>query len=437
VTQFAVLATQNQITWASWFHIFGSKNSTAGNPTVVIGNFFVGLQAGNTVLFQALDLPARATIISATADFEARTANVAPISIDLNSPARDLYRSRPYRFPYGMQQQWRQNFWDAPELDLRRADFTLIADSPIVPALINTNWTINAQKDFVAAGVLTPDTAEAIQRQRMGALMTPTITDVLTQGFLTISRVGADQGRSLFIDIHEVITTDDGQFLPDDDKILATSDALPFTSIGVQNPYLFTFSGANQITLTTGVTVAAVLRVEPQPQFADPANHLVLYGNNQFGIATQTLHFGHGTVQDQGVFPGMIDAAFGAVPSIGVNVPWSPGGGVGSIQTTPDLTALVQAQVDADWWETSGRTLILTQGTAGQTAQRQWSTFTGAGIAPRMNIVYDDATVLDGLGGGGVKQPHGAIIAEPGTRRDSDSENAALAAVAIREFYDG
>jgi hypothetical protein len=54
-----------------------------------------------------------------------------------------------------------------------------------------------------------------------------------------------------------------------------------------------------------------------------------------------------------------------------------------------------------------------------------------------MNIVYDDATVLDGLGGGGVKQPHGAIIAEPGTRRDSDSENAALAAVAIREFYDG
>lgn len=436
--------------FSAWFHVFqGANSSWRADSRMLAGNFFFGLQAYNAAIFNGADIPAGAEILSATATYTTQqTGNGAAIVIQLNTPFRgDTYPTRPFTKPFG-HREWRQQQWDAPELDLRNAAFGIIADSPVTPAIINRNWALWFE-DSTAQALSHPPDAKAM-RQRQAAKMTPLAVgggQVLTQSFTTLRRQGnLAAGTNVFMDIHAEKFID-GVSVPDDDQLLATSDAFAASSINVQNPYLFTFSGDNQITLTPGVVVHAVMRIDPEPPVST-FNYITQYGRNAFFQPQQTLHFGAGVGLDWQNFPGTADLGQGVVAanSMGADILWSPANfpAVGSSHTTPDISALIQDQVDHPNYSNAGKVLILTQFTVGQTPQnRIWASFNSARPAPVIDITYDDANIPGrgvGAGGGGhgarvvTPQPQSAIVMPGGA--DQDAIDAALAVTAIETYYD-
>jgi hypothetical protein len=246
-------------------------------------------------------------------------------------------------------------------------------------------------------------------------------------------------GTDIFIDIVAPKLTLSGVVLPDDDvTVLATSDPIAASAITIQQAYDFNFTGDDRIDLPIGETRFAVLRADPEP-VVQSFSFIGQFSRSQFGQATQHAQYGAGVGWDWGNYPGTADLATGVVGpanDMADIVLWSPAinPAVGSTHTTPDISAIVQAQVDHAAYESGGRVLILTQYGQGQSPQnRVWASFNSLSQdPPRIDVTWQEQA------GGGVG--HGAVILDPYEPRIekgrdmSDDQLALLAVTVIEEF---
>lgn len=429
-----------------WFHQFqGANVSWNVDQRLIAGNFFIGLQAWNACIFSGADIPYRSEIVSATATYVTHQTGIGdPIVIRLNTPFRgENYGSLPLQTPLGWR-SFRQQFWVGNQVLVRNSSDNQIGQSPITPAVPDNSWAL-WQQDSGAVGVTPVPPDGTVMRQRFGTKMTGLdpvggggqqldyIRTILNKnGVLPV-------GTDVFFDIqgNKVVH---GINLPDDNNILATSDAVSAATIGATNAYDFNFSGADQITIDIGQLFHAVIRLDPEPPVTG-FQFIALHSKSAFGLPSQHTTFGAGVGFDWQNWPGTADLATGIVGAgnnLADYVDWSPAINpiVGSSHTTPDITAIVQAQVDHPRYESGGRFLVLTQWTSAQNPQnRVWASFNSALPQPVIDIVYRRRR---DAGGGG----HGARIIEPSydtvldDNADQDTIDAALAIAAIESRFD-
>lgn len=405
-----ILTTQGVVDrreFTNWFHVFQTINATwRTDPRLVVGNFFLGLPGYNQATFAGADIPPGSTILSATADYTTERSGLnGAIEVLLNTPTRGpAQATEPWATPLG-HFGWRRDFWGAWKIDLRNAGMAIIAESPPGAAAANTSWRLW----FEDATAIDLEPGENVaMRQRLGTLMTPIVAaggQVLVNCFATLSRQGNLPAFTVFhVDIY---TAENVNGIREPVTLLASSDPRLVTTITVPTQYLMTFSGADQITLPAGVDVFAVARIQPEPATVDPSNGINIHNRRAFLQALEMSHLGAGVGGDWGNHPGAVDAAFGTTSfSLGTNIVWNPGfPGVGGVETTPDITDLVQVQVDDPAYleesknGSGGRLLTISQffvgiGAAGQ--NRNWGSFNSATVDPPLiNITYDDSTRTD------------------------------------------
>ena len=430
--------------FSAWMHSFqGANVSWKADERMMMGNFFLGLQAWNAAIFVGTDIPPGAKILSATATYVTQQTGIGdPIVIQLNTPFRgETYGSIPLRNVFGTR-QWRQQFWVANELLLRNPSGNSMGISPVVLASPDNAWAL-WQENSTAVGLSGPENTTAM-RQRFGT-KTTIVNPAGGGGFVLdtcrtiLSQNGSiTPGTNLFIDITPAKVTFGGVVLPDDDNILATSDPLPATDVGATNAHDFFFTGDDRITLPLGEIRIAVLRADPEPVI-DGFQFISQHSKSTFGQPTQHATYGAGVGWDYQNYPGTADLATAIVNpnnDMADTVLWSPAINpiVGSTHTTPDISQIVQAQVDHPSYEAGGRVLILTQYGQGQSPQnRVWASFNSLSQdPPRIDVTWQEQA------GGGVG--HGAIILDPYEPRIekgrdmSDDQLALLAVTVIEEF---
>lgn len=410
-----------------WSHAFGGKNSTFINPSQTIGNFFNGLTGAGCYLFDGSTLPVNATIVSASMTaWTTINSGPAECTVDVNTPARgDIYTRNPWLDPYG-REEWRTAAWQAFDMVVRSAGFNIVADSPITPGGNNIFWEINYNESQADAGKV----GDQAFRQRLGTKYTAILSAAIIEGFCHMEKTGnLPVGTDLFFTLHPAITVN-GSIIPDESTTLATSDPLSVATITVPNAYQFTFSAGQQYTPALGEVFFCVMSLSPQSDATNLLDFLEFSGRTAFFQPQQAVHFGAGYGTDWGNFPSVTDVYGAATHQGSTAVPWTiPDVAAGLPVTSPDLTALIQAQLAEATYESGGNSLILGLTPTTAPGRRILSNWNHATLPAVLDVVY---RIDDDIGGG-----HGGAIFMPGDRRIekvpdmSDDQLALLAVTAI------
>jgi hypothetical protein len=332
------------------FHVFQGRQSAWKSTTVLFGNFFLGLQGYGAWNFTGHGIPKGADILAATMTLTANTTS-GPLSApgQLQSSARGS-----------------DNRWDGP-LDGSRvvtgwnsqawADFdTRVRDTS--PAdVIDTHGAaasgLQWGQKWVDASI--PSFAPNVRYQRIAQRLQAPSNFTLGSVVLKLGRLGTPTGN-LFVDILANVPATNQ---PDDSTVLATSDAVLASSIAaVAGDVTFTFSGGDQIALTSGTVFHAVLRNEYAPSSTD----FVFWNwSSQFFGGPYTLGegwiYGDGVGCDDNNFPGNADVSvFRSGPrDTNLDVPWTiPAFVAGLTYTTPDISGIVQDQVSSPLYADGG-----------------------------------------------------------------------------------
>jgi len=357
--------------YATWTHVFQSSNTTwlAFDKRQIQGNFFIGLQ-GNTVNMWDAQIPKGANIDSATMEVTAFiTSAVGTHTPTMNSPKRstDNYRLLPFQKPFDAFEGWRQDRWSNQEVALLNTGFAIIAN-PLGVGVGNTSWIL---RQLTITGATLP------HRDKMGQKITilPNANLVLNLGLYQLKRTGNPTG-DITVRIQGV-TTDHGVEIPDGIDV-AVSTPRPASDVSTVSLLGFFFTFPTQPTLVEGQDYFMVIEVEYTANGTDyiEAGHL-----NAFLQDGQLFHFGQGFGNDWQNAPGDVDAdQWHNTPAnnVAADILWPMPQFVANVTyTSPDISALVQAQVDDPGYEPDAGIIVgIARTTTDTLRNRIWSSNT-------------------------------------------------------------
>jgi len=382
--------------WATWTHVFQGKNLTFVGPPFQIprqiqGNFFIGLQAQPVNMFDT-QIPPGATIESATMDVIAHSNSGAGThTTTINAPERSdgSQLLDPYQTPFIPFTGWRRDMWSNQEIAVVSTTFTFIAQ-PIGFAVGNADWEMNA---FTVLG------GSGANRERMAQKIT-----VLDSGNNAVSFISYQMQRfgnppgNITCSIQGV-TTDRGVTIPDGITIvdgLSTPVAASTLSTTALSGIIFFYPG-NPV-LVTGQDYFLVIDVEYPTSVP---NRIIIGHLNQFLQDGQLYHFGEGLGNDWQNGPGSVDAnqwhTVGS-PRVAADTDWDmPPFVTGVTYSTPDITALVQAQIqDPGYTADAGIIISVDRTQTDPLLSRIWRSnfFPGLVDGPILNITYRERRVM-------------------------------------------
>ncbi len=378
--------------WATWTHVFQGSNISfsAFDLRQIQGNFFIGLQ-GQTVNMFNTQIPAGATIDSATMDVIAFANSGAGIHTStINAPQRSSGSQLldPFQTPFAPFEGWRRDQWSNQEIAVVSTTFTFIAQ-PIGFAVGNTFWQMRL---LAVAG------SSIANRDLMGQKITAGSANT-TVNFISyqMQRFGNPAGNII---CHiQGITTDRGVTIPDGIDI-AGGTSTPVLASTLSNTGLsgvIFFFPANP-TLVFGQDYFLVIEVE----YATSVVDFITIGHlNQFLQDGQLYHFGEGLGNDWQNAPGDVDAnqwhTLGE-PSVAADTDWDmPQFFTGVTYSTPDITALVQAQInDPGYTADAGIIVAVARTQTDPLLNRIWRSnlFAGNVDGPVLNIGYFERRVM-------------------------------------------
>lgn len=389
---------ESQDYWATWTHTFQGNNLSfsAFDLRQIQGNFFIGLQ-GHTLNVFNTQIPVGATIDVATMDVIASQNSVAgTLTAKINAPRRSLGSQLldPFQTPFAPFEGWRNDRWSNQEIAVVSTTFTFIAQ-PIGFAVGNTSWEMNA---LAVAG------STIANRDLMGQKITAGSANT-TVSFISyqMQRFGNPAGNII---CHiQGITVDRGITIPDGIDI-AGGTSTPVLASTLSNTGLagVIFFFPSNPTLVFGQDYFLVIEVEYATSFVDfiRIGHL-----NQFLQNGQLYHFGEGLGNDWQNGPGDVDAdqwhtGIGVVPGgfsfVALDTDWDmPQFFTGVTYGTPDITALVQAQIDDPGYTADAGIIIsVARATTDPLFNRVWRSnlFAGNVDGPVLNITYRERRVM-------------------------------------------
>jgi hypothetical protein len=339
----------------TWSHVFGGNNTPwRASPTIIVGNFFAGLQGAGSFIMPTPDIPPGAQILSAELELiTQQTGNGGAAVIAINTVARGTtLQNAPMEFMFGFE-GWRQGRWSAFEGDLRNSSFELLTDTPDPVQIPNNAWALRFE-DSVTLEPFADKAMRKMMGDRVVGYPLPPGGDILTQGFIRLSKAGAPATTGIFVEIWSS-SPGAGEAIPD--TFLATSDEIPIATITVQNPYPLVFSGVNQIAITAGVQYFMVIRPS-QPYVPDALNYIAEHHHNAFLGQNRLRHWGVGMGLDWQNYPGAVDVETmrGQKPAGLADVDWIPDNfpALNHVNITSDIATLVQYQVDQDTYDNGG-----------------------------------------------------------------------------------
>ena len=367
-------------TSGTWSHVFQGGNTgwLGFDQRQILGNFFLGLQ-GQTQNIWNTQIPPGSTIVSATMEYLPFNNNANPsYTTTMNTPDRvqQTYRQDPMQSPFEVFRGYRPDMWSNASVACLSTTFTAIFGTE---AVINSSW-IMRQIDAPGSSISHRDHLAQRITTRTGNM---DIASLLWE----LRRTGNPTGN-LTVRIQGV-TTDRGVEIPDGVDF-AVSNPIAASSIGTTVGFAaFTFPG----TVTLDPLTDYFILIEPE-YTANNADYISVHHQNTFLTTGRLLHFGDGLGMDWQNYPGVVDLnqSFQLLPMAGQDVIWPINAHTfGNTEVSPDITALVQAQVDAsNYTIDSGIIISLSRGlpTAQSRIMSANSHATQAG--PILRITYDE-----------------------------------------------
>lgn len=373
--------------FAEWHHVFQGQNlSWFNDQRIISGNFFLGLQGQTAQIFPDLAIPKGAIIEQATMVVTAFQNSAPAYTTFLGTPVRGFGQAKaPFNNASQPHRGWRADQWSNADMEVRHnnAAGLMIETSGGVS---NSQWHYRLLSGFGAP-------AGEQFRERMGQKFT---VPAGTSAERTVSLVTLQMLRSTPAPVGsvrlEIMATAPtlGPTIPDETVIATSAPVLMSTlSGGAAAPVSFTFTGADLVELTAGSEFAITVRPDVfVGSLFGP--FIAMRHQNAFLTAGRLMHFGTGTGLDYQNFPGTVDANQASqIGQTAATIAWAvPAFVAGFSAITPDLSTLVQVQVN-DPFYTSSRDIIITTGGNTGTANRVWRHPTHVvGPGPRLNVTY-------------------------------------------------
>jgi hypothetical protein len=395
----APVVTQGIITnraYANWYHAFQNQNTQwISQPNLIAGDFFIGLQGSYACIYQGHGIPKGSTILSATADFYTSSIFQAnAIDLQISTIDRDTaispQRIEPFKTPDNFE-GWRRETWGTPYYVLRNN--VGVVQSQLLTAP-NATWglrQVNHDNPPPVGGPTLP------MRDRTAIQVTVTSAFTLGDIDMRLYRVGVLPFMS-FVRCRVYPTQIVGGIqVPDETGgPLATSGATDMStfSTNVNNIHTFPFFGGNQITLNPGNYFFVV---EPDDYPVTFFSFLAHRYATQFFGSSIMWSYGQGQALDFQNYPSTASLSSALNPLVNLrtalNVNWLPPNptSVNELQTTPDLTSLIQYQIDNDDYDTDQSLNLIVYPSFAQagTARRYYNYNVGAGFRPVLNITYE------------------------------------------------
>lgn len=375
-----VVAEETSNRYSSWCHIFQGANTTwIGANQLTIGNFFNGLPAQCQNMWNA-QIPPLSKILSATVEFTPAVSNANPsFTTKIVSPDRGPGAPVAHDailLPFEPFLGYRQNLWSTESVGCLSTTFTTVAATSITP---NASWNM-AQE--IAPGATVP-----FRRKLAQLIETRTGNMEVDFAFWELQRFGSPSGS--MVAYIQGTKVDRGLTVPDDDNIIATSDPVLCSSIltGSFNIVSFTFSSNPVLEELTEYfwTLEA-------PYSANGTDYIAARHRNQFFTGGNLWHYGEGLGADYQNCPGTVDVnqalCTDGYPSEATIWPLDSVI-AGVTETSPDISALVQAQVNETGYTIdSGIILAFILGTPTAQNRKYWSNIAPGQPGAILRVTY-------------------------------------------------
>lgn len=365
--------------YGTWSHIFQGANTTWLSSTQqIIGNFFNGLQA-NTQNMWNTQIPPNSVVLSATMEMTPFQNNFNP-SFDaiMNTPNRASASQAldPVQSPFEIFQGYRRDSWSNAQVGALSTTFTAVFGTSVTT---NSSWILRQLTE--------PGGVEPIRSHMAQKITTRTGNMTIASLFWDMSRTGNPLG-SMRVRI-QGITVDRGVTIPDGVDIAVSNDVLCSSVPGAQSLVVFTF--AVNPTLVALTDYFIIIEAD---YVANNADYINIYHQNQFLTNGQLYHWGDGLGADWQNYPGTVDVQ-SHLCAVGIpaeDVTWPMDSvSVGVTEVSPDISGLVQAQIDApNYTIDSGIIINLTRADPSAQQRRIRSNVQIPGPGPILRVTYEE-----------------------------------------------
>jgi hypothetical protein len=340
----SIVVEEPNDSWATWSHVFQGANTTwlPFDRRQIMGNFFNGLQ-GQTANSWDTQIPPNSKILAATMEFSPyQTRLITPFTATMNTPDRSgglgvgNYALDPVQAPFQVNRQWRRDFWTNQTLGVLSTGFTALGGAATAPA--NGQWILNQL--IIAGGTIG-------SHNKFGQLLTIRnnppfeLSFAVYEGFRTGNPPGDLRLRV------QGVTFDRGAPIPDGVDLTVSTIAASSVPLGpAVGSIAFFFAAGNFV--VPGQDYFFILECDYPPGV--PNQYITVRHQNQFLTNGQLYHFGDGLGHDWQNYPGAVDVnqALTAPPYGSSDISWPIGGVVlGVTETSPDISQLLQDQIDA------------------------------------------------------------------------------------------
>jgi len=367
--------------FATWSHVFQSSNTTwlPFDQRQIIGNFFNGLQAQTTNNWNT-QIPPFSKVLSATMEFTPNVSRAGLFTCQMNTPDRaaGAYKQDPVQSPFEITRQWRNDVWTNTTLGVLSTGFTALGGAATAPA--NSQWILNQ---------LVPLGGTIGQHNKFGQRLTIRnnppfeLSFAVFEGFRTGNPAGDLRLRV------QGVTLDRGVSIPDGIDLTVSTIAASSVPLGpAVGSIAFFFDPGNFV--VPGQDYFFILECEYVPI---TNNWITVRTQNQFLTDGQLYHWGDGLGQDWQNFPGDADLMLGLVlaPYGSTDVPWAMDDNtVGVTEVSPDITQLVQDQIDAvNYTIDSGITISLSRAVPSSASRHMASNSNATWPGPILRVTYE------------------------------------------------
>jgi len=380
--------------YATWSHTFQNANTQwlFFDTRQIFSNFFIGLQ-GQTENAWNTQIPPGSTILSATMEFTPFQSNSglfgSTLAATISSPNRALQAQKqdPLQLPFEPFVGQRRDRFSNADVVVLSTTFTTIA-APAGGAA-NASWAL---RHFTySPGTAIPNRARL--EQRITAAVGNTDISSITWRLIrsAVAPPGDVRVRIQGVTVDRGVTIADGVDVAVSNPVSMATLTTVAGGAGVP----FTFPGV--VSLIAGQQYFLVL--DPDPYFS-PAfplsvtSFIAAYHYNAFLQDGQLYHYGGGLGFDWQNYPGTTDLNFAVVLAADDIIPggisWLIGNVVvGVLETSPDLSALVQAQIDMpNYTADSGIILTLSRSTSQANTRILSSNYHPTFPGPVLRITY-------------------------------------------------
>jgi len=330
--------------YSTWTHVFAGLNNTwlSFDTRQILGNFFIGLQ-GQTMNCWDAQIPRGSTILSATMEVTAYQNSAVPaFTGQITAPKRsaDNHRLLPMQLPFSEFIGWRTSFWSNTDIDL---------NDSVGGDIIETSGGVNNRFWQIKQLLRGDNTVPTRELLAQIFTMPTSASNIIGSATLQMARVGTPAGSCRIlvqgITLNRGVQEPDGITIATSDDILQSAiPAAPSTG----SPISFMFTGGDQIALTVGTDYALVF--DSDNTIINNADYVTISHQDQFFVFGRQMHFGGGLGNDWQNYPGTVDANFWHTNDLNFiisDIPWvMPRFFTGLTYTSPDITELIQAQID-------------------------------------------------------------------------------------------